>query len=85
MISGSDSDRLPTVEQSYASRGSKVLHTAETGAVEARIRRGRISVAPWRRYRLPQASRDCLRRARKRATRQHFQPGCAWLQRRPKK
>ncbi len=48
VISGSQSDRLPQVEESYARGGSQVLHTAQTGAIEAEIRGGQIAVRPWR-------------------------------------
>ncbi len=49
VISGSDADRSPAVQQTYASRGSVVLHTALTGAIEAQINGGRVLVTPWRR------------------------------------
>ncbi len=48
VISGSDADRSPAVQATYASRGSIVLHTAETGAIEAQIRAGQVAVTPWR-------------------------------------
>jgi competence protein ComEC len=48
VISGSDSDRSPAVQATYASRGSVVLHTALTGAIETQISSGRVAVAPWR-------------------------------------
>jgi hypothetical protein len=48
IISGSEADRSPAVREAYASRGSLVLHTATTGAIEARIERGQLEVAGWR-------------------------------------
>jgi hypothetical protein len=48
VISGSDADRSPAVQATYASRGSTVLHTAQTGAVEAQISAGHVAVTPWR-------------------------------------
>lgn len=47
VISGSERDDRPEVRSAYLARGSQVLHTAAVGAVEMRIERGELQIAPW--------------------------------------
>jgi competence protein ComEC len=48
VISGGQSDRVPAVRAAFAAEGSEVLHTAEVGAVTARIVAGQVSVQGYR-------------------------------------
>jgi competence protein ComEC len=48
VISGSRSDLQPSVAMAYTSRGARVLHTAQSGAVRATISNGDLRVTPWR-------------------------------------
>lgn len=48
IISGGQSDRVPEVRAAFAAEGSEVLHTAEVGAVTARIAAGQVSVQGFR-------------------------------------
>ncbi len=41
-------DRLEAVSAAYDSRGSRVLHTANCGAVQVSIADGQVSVDSWR-------------------------------------
>lgn len=48
IVSGGASDRLPAVQAAYQARGSRVLHTADCGAVRVSIAGGQVSVDCWR-------------------------------------
>ncbi len=44
IVSGGQSDRLPAINQAFSAQGSRVLHTAEDGAVSISIAEGQVSV-----------------------------------------
>ena len=44
VVSGGQSDRLPAINQAFSAQGSRVLHTAEDGAVSISIAGGQVSV-----------------------------------------
>jgi hypothetical protein len=44
VVSGGQSDRLPSINQAFSAQGSRVLHTAEDGAVSISIAGGQVSV-----------------------------------------
>jgi competence protein ComEC len=48
IVSGGAADRVPAVEAAYTTRGSRVLHTAQCGAVRVTIADERVSVDCWR-------------------------------------
>jgi hypothetical protein len=48
VISGSRGDLQPNVAAAYSSRGGAVLHTAQSGAVQATIVDGQLAVTAWR-------------------------------------
>jgi competence protein ComEC len=48
VVSGGHVDRVASVEAAYRARGSRVLHTATSGAVRVSIAGGRVSVDCWR-------------------------------------
>jgi competence protein ComEC len=48
IVSGGASDRVSAVQEAYAARGSRVLHTADCGAVRVLIADGALSVGSWR-------------------------------------
>jgi competence protein ComEC len=48
VISGGQGDISPEVKAAYASAGSRVLHTAEDGAVRVTLTRARLHVQTWR-------------------------------------
>ncbi len=47
IASGGSSDRLQSVQTAYGARGSRVLHTADCGAVTVEITAGQVSVDGW--------------------------------------
>jgi competence protein ComEC len=47
VVSGGQRDRVEAVTRAYSSRGSRVLHTADSGAVHVSIAGGELSVDCW--------------------------------------
>ncbi len=48
IVSGGQRDRLEFVATAYQEPGSRVLHTAESGAIHVAIVDGQLSVDSWR-------------------------------------
>jgi len=47
IASGGSTDRFDAVESAYVEQGSRVLHTADEGAVTTEIAGGEVSVRGW--------------------------------------